>query len=106
MKFDLNRDMASWIKVLNNNLKWSIALIIRVTMTLLLFVLLISILKWTGVIKSLKNFVNELNDISVQPEKPVKISQPSTPTHSKELKRSRELRNLIKERIKKSQEDK
>lgn len=104
MKFDLNKDMKPWLEIINNNLKWSIALIIRISISLFLFLLIILLMKWSGVIKNIKEVINDLYNMEITPEKPVIISKPSTPTHDRELKRSQELRKLIRNRINKSKE--
>lgn len=106
MKFDLNKEMKPWLEIFNNNFKWSIALIIRISISLLLFLLIILFMKWSGIIKNIKEVINDLSNMEIQPEKPVRRSKPSTPTHRRELKRSQELRELIKDRINKSKDGK
>jgi len=96
MKFDLNKDMQPWIVLINNNLKWSIALIIRIGMMVILLFAILILLRWTGLV------TNFNNKIKVEADKPVVKSKPSTPTHENDIQHINNLKKLIKERLNES----
>lgn len=105
MKFDLNKDMKSWLEIINNNFKWSIALIIRVTMIFFLVFIIILIFKVTGLITDFKNFIKEINGIKVEADQPILKSKPSTPTYENDIKQIQNLKKLLKNKIDKFKEE-
>ena len=105
MKLDLNKSMNDWIKILNDNLKWGIAFCIRITFIILTFLLVVYILKWAEITKDFKFFLTEVGIVEVKSEKPELISKPSTPIYKNDLKDIDSIKNLINNKLKKSQKD-
>lgn len=100
MKFDLNKEMLTWKDVVNNNIKWATALLIRIIVVLISVVVLMMGLKWTGTIKELINITSD--DVEIEHEKTVYTSKPTIPTHKSDIKDIENVQNMIKNRVKTS----
>lgn len=103
MKFDLNKEMQPWIDLLNNNFKWALAFLIRIVSIVSTIILLMFILKWTGLAK---HFVSYFNPIKVDAEKPKQISKPSIPTHENDFKDIDAIKKMIGDKLKEANNDK
>jgi len=99
MKFDLNKEMKPWLKVLNNNVKWSAALIIRIVIVLGILIMFLVLLKWTGVTDYLKTLGN--SPIKIKQKDIKHNSKPSTPSHKSDIIDITKKQEMIKNKIKK-----
>ena len=104
MKLDLNKEMSSWLVVLNNNAKWSTALLIRGLTVFFLIVILLLLIKWTGIISEIKNVMLSQTAYSEQKEV-VHESKPSTPTYTSDIQKTTNLQKLIMDKIKKKRSE-
>ena len=104
MKLDLNKEMNSWLIVLNNNAKWSVAITIRFLLVFSLIIIFILLLKWTGIISELKGLTAKEATFTHQ-EKVVIVSKPTAPTHKSDIQKTTDLQKLITDKIKKKRSD-
>lgn len=99
MSIDLNKDMKSWLSMLNDNLKWSIALAIRIIVLLTILISFILLLKLIGVISLIKN--DTTNDIKIKHKDTKIISQPDKKDNTKDLNRISGIQKMLRDRLKK-----
>jgi len=98
MKFDLNKEMKPWVDTINNSLKWAMALIIRIGLILLGIIMIIMLLKWTGIIKELYDLTSI--DVEVIHEDTRHLSKPKILTHTSDIKDITETQKLIMDKLK------
>ena len=100
MLFNLNEKLESWLVVLNNNAKWAVALSIRFLIIAFTIILFVFILKWVGIFSGLKGITS--NKILIEHKEMDHISKPNAPNHETDIKKIKNIQDLIANRIKTS----
>lgn len=104
MKLDLNKEMKSWLEILNNNAKWSTAFLIRVVSIVATIVGIFIILKIIGLFGMIKD-ISKDEKIEIKHDSTKVISKPKISKHKKDLKEIDEIEKIINNRLKTSKDN-
>ena len=102
LKFNLNLE-GSWLKLLNDQLKWSVAFFIRISFIVLTILFVLFLIKFSGIIKELKSLTTDKQEIGITPKDSTVISSPDI-NYDKELNNMADIIKMLKGK-KKEKED-
>ena len=94
-KFDLTKSMGRWIDILNNNLKWGIALFIRSCSVVITMLAIHLFLQYAGIIKGCNDILT-VNGFKIKPAVPSQVSKPAQSSNENDIKDIENVLNIMK----------
>ena len=102
LKFNLNLE-GSWLKLLNDQLKWSVAFFIRISFIVLTILFVLFLIKFSGIVKELQSIAGDRQGLGIEPKDSTIKSSPDI-NYDKELNNMADIIKMLKGK-KKEKED-
>lgn len=102
LKFNLNLE-GSWLKLLNDQLKWSVAFFIRISSIVLTILFVLFLIKFSGIVKELQSIAGDRQELGIEPKDSTIKSSPDI-NYDKELNNMADIIKMLKGK-KKEKED-
>lgn len=99
IRWSLDTEVKSWINIINTNLKWSVALLIRIITFGVIFFIFLFLARITGVHDILKKTLGS-KSLQVSTEEITTISKPSIPKYENDYKDIDAVKQLIEQKLK------
>jgi hypothetical protein len=89
-----------WLSFINVNLKQAVAFCIRISSIVFTIFFVIAVLRWTGLLKEVRNAFCELQGLKIAADDPVIISRPAIPSYTNDYKDIDTIKNIIDKKLK------